>query len=89
MAYALGSLHKVVPFPLNVLMHRNNYAVSRVMMAYWTNFARTGDPNGGGELEWPRFGRGGEDTLVFGNDGVSVERDYLKERLDMFQTIVW
>jgi para-nitrobenzyl esterase len=88
-AYALGSLRKVVPFPLNVLMHRNNYAVSRVMMTYWTNFAKTGDPNGGGELEWPRFARGVEDTLVFGNDGVSIERDYLKERLDMFQTIVW
>jgi para-nitrobenzyl esterase len=88
-AYALGSLRKVVPFPINVMMHRNNYAVSRVMMAYWTNFARTGDPNGGGELEWPRFARGAEDTLVFGNDGVSVERDYLKERLDLFQGIVW
>jgi para-nitrobenzyl esterase len=88
-AYALGSLRKVVPFPLNVLMHRNNYAVSRVMMAYWTNFAKTGDPNGGRELQWPRFSRGAEDTLVFGNDGVSIERDFLKERLDMFQTIVW
>ena len=88
-AYALGSLRKIVPFPLNVLMHRNNFAVSRVMMTYWTNFAKTGDPNGGGELEWPRFAKGREETLVFGNDGVSVERDYLKERLDLFQTIVW
>ena len=46
-------------------------------------------PNGGGELEWPRFTGADEETLVFGNDGVSIERDYLKERLDLFQTIVW
>ncbi len=88
-AYALGTLRKVVPFPLNVLMHPHNYEVSRIMMTHWTNFAKTGDPNGGGELEWPRFAQGKEETLVFGNDGVSVERDYLKERLDLFQAIVW
>ena len=88
-AYALGTLRNIVPFPLNVLMHRHNYTVSRLMMTYWTNFAKTGDPNGGGELEWPRFSAGDEETLVFGNAGLAVERDYLKERLDLFQTIVW
>jgi para-nitrobenzyl esterase len=88
-AYALGTLRKIVPFPLNVLMHRHNQTVSQLMMAYWTNFAKTGNPNSGGELEWPRFRQGGEETLVFGNSGLDVERDYLKERLDLFQTIVW
>ncbi len=70
-AYALGTLRKIVPFPLNVLMHQHNYTVSRLMMTYWTNFAKTGDPNGGGELEWPRFQQGGEETLVFGNAGLA------------------
>ena len=88
-AYALGTLRKIVPFPLNVLMHQHNYTVSRLMMTYWTNFAKTGDPNSGGELEWPLFQEGGEETLVFGNAGLAIERDYLKERLDLFQTIVW
>ncbi len=88
-AYALGTLRNIVPFPLNVLMHRHNYTVSRLMMTYWTNFAKTGDPNSTGELEWPRFEEGAEETLVFGNVGLSIERDYLKERLDLFQTIVW
>ncbi len=88
-AYALGTLRNVVPFPLNALMHRHNYTVSRLMMTYWTNFAKTGDPNTSGELEWPGFKEGAEETLVFGNAGLSIERDYLKERLDLFQTIVW
>ncbi len=88
-AYAMGTLRRVVPFPLYLLMHRHNYEVSRLMMLYWTNFAKTGNPNGSGALDWPRFTERAEETLVFGNDGVSIERDYLKERLDLFQAIVW
>jgi para-nitrobenzyl esterase len=30
-------------------------AVSDLMQRYWTNFARTGNPNGGSDLNWPAF----------------------------------
>jgi para-nitrobenzyl esterase len=88
-AYALGNLRRVVPLPIAILMHPHNYEVSRLMVIYWTNFAKMGDPNGGGTLEWPRFTENEEETLVFGNDGLSAERDYLKERLDLFKGTVW
>ncbi len=88
-AYVLGTIRKVVPFPLAIFMHPHNYEVSRLFMLYWTNFAKTGDPNGDGALRWPKFAEGKEETLVFGNQGISVERDYLKERLDLLNGVIW
>jgi para-nitrobenzyl esterase len=88
-AYALGNLKRVVPFPFAQLMHPHNYTVSRLMMSYWTNFAKTADPNDGRAMEWPRYSEADEETLVFGNDGLSVEQDFLKERLDLFKGVVW
>ncbi len=88
-AYAFGNIERVVPFPLAQLMHPHNYEVSRRMVSYWTNFAKTGNANGGGVPPWPRFVEGNEETLVFGNQGMTVERDYLKERLDLFRGVVW
>ncbi|MFZ1107089.1 MAG: carboxylesterase family protein [Rhodomicrobium sp.] len=86
-AYAFGNIRRIVPFPLAQLMHPHNYEVSRLMGIYWTNFAKTGDPNGGGALEWPRFTEGAEETLVFNNEGLLIERDYLKDRLDLFRVV--
>lgn len=87
--YSFGNLRRVVPFPLSELMHPHNEEVSRVMVAFWTNFAKTGDPNGRTVPDWPRFAEGDEETLAFGNYGMSVERDYLKDRLDLFRGVLW
>ncbi|KAJ8382608.1 hypothetical protein SKAU_G00033860 [Synaphobranchus kaupii] len=32
------------------------HELSRTVMAYWANFARTGSPNGAGLVDWPRYG---------------------------------
>ncbi len=81
--YVFGSFDSLLPPALLRLMKPENYAVSRTMRSYWTAFAKTGNPNGGRTLRWPGFNTTTNETMVFGLDGVRVERDYLKERLDL------
>ncbi len=35
-----------------------DWKLSDQMMTYWTNFAKTGNPNGPGVPEWPEYGQG-------------------------------
>ncbi len=34
---------------------------------YWTNFAKTGNPNGAGLPDWPRYGASAEDVMELGD----------------------
>lgn len=45
-----------------------DYALSDMMATYWTNFAKTGDPNGEGLPEWPRFTKDSHVTMVLTGD---------------------
>ncbi|WP_446742129.1 carboxylesterase/lipase family protein [Silvibacterium acidisoli] len=42
--------------------------ISDVIETYWTNFAKTGNPNGDNGVPWPEFGKRGA-TLHFHQDG--------------------
>lgn len=41
--------------------------LSRQVMAYWVNFARTGDPNGPGLPPWPAYRAASDEFLEFAN----------------------
>ncbi|MHC1790623.1 carboxylesterase family protein [Solidesulfovibrio sp.] len=47
--------------------------LSRQVMAYWVNFARTGDPNGPDLVVWPVYAAASDTNLNFAGK-VSVER---------------
>ena len=40
---------------------------SKTLMGYWTNFAKTGNPNGNGLPTWPAYVGGGSDILELGD----------------------
>ncbi|MEQ1473461.1 MAG: carboxylesterase family protein, partial [Candidatus Acidiferrum sp.] len=43
-----------------------DYKVSEVMQTYWTNFAKTGNPNGAGVPEWPQYEKKGFQVMHLG-----------------------
>ncbi len=46
--------------------------VGKTISAYLANFARTGNPNGAGLPDWPRFTAKGDELLDFAADGKAV-----------------
>ncbi len=44
----------------------SDMAISEAMATYWTNFAKTGDPNAEGMPEWPTFSDETPDVMYFG-----------------------
>ena len=61
-----------------------DHAASRLMHAYWANFAKTGDPNGAGLPQWPVYTADKDDLLIFTPDaGAGAVADPWKARLDV------
>jgi para-nitrobenzyl esterase len=54
--------------------------LSDQMMSYWTNFARTGDPNGAGLPEWPKYGN--DDSLIHLDSTITSGPDTLRPRYE-------
>ena len=54
--------------------------LSDEMMDYWTNFARTGDPNGPGLPEWPRFDKDG--TILHLDSQITAGPDATRPRYE-------
>jgi len=58
----------------------DRYALQDRMTAYWTNFARTGDPNGKGLPTWPKFDATQRATMIRDNNTHVVNDPYGDER---------
>ncbi|MGA3082861.1 MAG: carboxylesterase family protein [Terracidiphilus sp.] len=54
--------------------------LSEQMMSYWTNFAKTGDPNGPGLPVWPSYGA--DHSLIHLNSAISSGPDALRPRYE-------
>jgi para-nitrobenzyl esterase len=58
--------------------------LSEQMMTYWTNFAKTGDPNGGDLPKWPKYNEDGY-PLIHLNSTVTSGPDTLRPREEFLQ----
>jgi para-nitrobenzyl esterase len=54
--------------------------LSEQMMSYWTNFAKTGDPNGPGLPTWPKYDK--DDTLIHLDSTITSGPDTLRPRYE-------
>lgn len=60
--------------------------LARIMNTYWTNFAKTGNPNGKGLPNWPLYDTGKEEILDVDLDGkVQSKPDPRKARLNVIE----
>jgi para-nitrobenzyl esterase len=64
--------------------------LSEEMMSYWTNFAKSGDPNGAGLPEWPMYGKGDElihldSTIMSGPDKLRPRYEFLAKGMPAFR----
>ncbi|XP_005725658.1 bile salt-activated lipase-like [Pundamilia nyererei] len=63
--------------------------VSGAMISYWTNFAKTGDPNNGGSsvpVNWPMFTRSAPQFLEIHSD---MDNNYVQQKMRMPYVNFW
>ena len=84
-ALKLGAFHGVdLAYIFGTLTQKEGYdttdrQLAAAMMAYWTNFAKTGNPNGSGLPNWPAYAKQSERILNLGEQIQVIEHPYIKE----------
>jgi len=79
--YAFGNLGSLLG---NVVTDRN---LSDKMVAYWTNFAKTGNPNGEGLPKWPAYQTATDQHLELGAK-IKIGSGLYREACDIFEDLM-
>lgn len=77
--YVFGTLDSVP----NVTWQPEDRALSNLMMSYWSNFARSGDPNDPGMPKWPRHDRTGGYQVMHLSDTSKAAPDTRRPRYEV------
>jgi len=62
-------------------------ATAQAANAYWANFAKTGNPNGAGLPDWPRYSPKADILMDFTATGSVAKPDPWKQRLDLVEQL--
>jgi para-nitrobenzyl esterase len=86
LAHVFGTLQRVGPFGVGppVKSTVTDAELSEAMQKYWTNFAKTGDPNGGSLPTWPPFDPGARRYMHFTDDGPVSKAALRQAQCDVF-----
>ncbi|MBZ5625033.1 MAG: carboxylesterase family protein [Acidobacteriia bacterium] len=80
--YVFGTLGRAANSPRYDSIDRQ---VSAAIQTYWTNFAKTGDPNGGGLPHWPKFDSARRDYLEFTDVGPVARQGLRRQVCDLYK----
>jgi para-nitrobenzyl esterase len=81
--YVFGALKSVA----NVSWEPEDWKLSDLIMSYWSNFAKTGDPNGPGLPKWPRYDkRGGYQVMHLVGAGAHSSSDMRRARYEFLDS---
>jgi para-nitrobenzyl esterase len=85
---ALGAVHGAeVPYVFGALaanVGATDRAISAAIEQYWTNFAKTGNPNSSGLPQWPAFDTKARGYLEFTDDGPAAREGLRRPYCDLY-----
>lgn len=73
MIYCYGNVKKS---PYDYRYNDSDVKLSETMLTYWTNFAKTGNPNSDGLQNWPLFSYENPDIIELGNNVGPIKDPY-------------
>ena len=85
--YVFGNLDRVTSAldmaPRKGRWETCDYRLSNTMLGYWSNFVKTGDPNGDGLPTWPQYRSGKGSSLMYFDREAKAIADQRTERLQV------
>jgi para-nitrobenzyl esterase len=92
-AESRGAYHSAeIEFVFNVLHHKKlpwgpeDIMLADLMSTYWSNFARTGDPNGRGLPRWPTYNSEDGFQVMHLGTNAHAEPDHHRARYEFLDT---
>jgi para-nitrobenzyl esterase len=81
--YVFGQLDSVP----NVTWDKSDRTLSDQMMSYWSNFAKSGDPNGSGLPSWPRYEKGSGYQVMHLDETSKAAPDATRKRYEAIDAV--